>query len=177
MRPFRTLLRIALIAACGWSATARAQEQDLQQWTLLAATGKVSGDVVIWAEVQPRITDDVGRLGQLLIRPAIGYQIDRDVQFLAGYAYVRTDPLGRRATNEHRAWQQLIWPIAKGSAGLNVFARTRLEQRTVEGFAAHWEEINAFTNLTAPQSGSEQSGNILKAMQKVTGTGPASARG
>ena len=48
---------------------------------------------------------------------------------------------------------------------------------TVEGFAAHWEEINAFTNLTAPQSGSEQSGNILKAMQKVTGTGPASARG
>ncbi|MFN9633000.1 MAG: 3-oxoacyl-ACP reductase, partial [Erythrobacteraceae bacterium] len=50
-------------------------------------------------------------------------------------------------------------------------------ERTVEGFAAHWEEINAFTNLTAPQSGSEQSGNILKAMQKVTGTGPASARG
>jgi NAD(P)-dependent dehydrogenase (short-subunit alcohol dehydrogenase family) len=51
------------------------------------------------------------------------------------------------------------------------------EERTVEGFAAHWEEINAFTNLTAPQSGSEQSGNILKAMQKVTGTGPGSARG
>ena len=50
-------------------------------------------------------------------------------------------------------------------------------ERTVEGFAAHWEEINAFTNLTSPQSGSEQSGNILKAMQKVTGTGPASARG
>jgi hypothetical protein len=39
------------------------------------------------------------------------------------------------------------------------------------------EEINAFSNLIAPQSGSEQSGNILKAMQKVTGTGPASARG
>jgi NAD(P)-dependent dehydrogenase (short-subunit alcohol dehydrogenase family) len=51
------------------------------------------------------------------------------------------------------------------------------EERTVEGFAAHWEEINAFTNLIAPQSGSEQSGNILKAMQKVTGTGPGSARG
>ena len=51
------------------------------------------------------------------------------------------------------------------------------EERTVEGFAAHWDEISAFTNLTAPQSGSEQSGNILKAMQKVTGTGPSSARG
>ena len=51
------------------------------------------------------------------------------------------------------------------------------EDRTVEGFAAHWDEINSFSNLIAPQSGSEQSGNILKAMQKVTGTGPASARG
>ncbi|OZA94256.1 MAG: 3-oxoacyl-ACP reductase [Erythrobacter sp. 34-65-8] len=51
------------------------------------------------------------------------------------------------------------------------------EERTLEGFAARWEEISAFSNLMAPQSGSEQSANILKAMQKVTGTGPSSARG
>ncbi|MEM6908707.1 MAG: SDR family NAD(P)-dependent oxidoreductase [Pseudomonadota bacterium] len=50
-------------------------------------------------------------------------------------------------------------------------------ERTVEGFAARWDEISAFTNLIAPQSGSEQSAGILKAMQKVTGSGPASARG
>ncbi|QYU69156.1 SDR family NAD(P)-dependent oxidoreductase [Leptolyngbya sp. 15MV] len=51
------------------------------------------------------------------------------------------------------------------------------EDRTVEGFAARWGDISAFSNLVAPQSGSEQSGNILKAMQKVTGQGPSSARG
>lgn len=51
------------------------------------------------------------------------------------------------------------------------------DDRTVEGFAARWNDISSFTNLSAPQSGSEQSGNILKAMQKVTGTGPTSARG
>lgn len=50
-------------------------------------------------------------------------------------------------------------------------------ERTVEGFAENWEKINEFSNLVAPQSGSEQSGAILKAMQKVTGTGPDSARG
>jgi len=50
-------------------------------------------------------------------------------------------------------------------------------ERTVEGFAARWDDISAFTNLKAPQSGSEQSGAILTAMQKVTGTGPSSARG
>ncbi len=51
------------------------------------------------------------------------------------------------------------------------------ENRTVEGFAERWEDISSFTNLKAPQSGSEQSGAILTAMQKVTGTGPDSARG
>ncbi|HSM52719.1 MAG TPA: SDR family NAD(P)-dependent oxidoreductase [Erythrobacter sp.] len=53
------------------------------------------------------------------------------------------------------------------------------EDRTVEGFAANWDKISSFTNLTAPQSGSEQSANILKAMQKVLGpdAAPSSARG
>ena len=50
-------------------------------------------------------------------------------------------------------------------------------QRTVEGFAENWDKISDFSNLVAPQSGSEQSGAILKAMQKVTGTGPNSTRG
>ncbi len=50
-------------------------------------------------------------------------------------------------------------------------------ERTVEGFAANWEKINAQTNLRAPQSGAEQSAAILKAMQEVTGTGPSSTRG
>ena len=51
------------------------------------------------------------------------------------------------------------------------------EERTVEGFAANWDKISEFSNLKAPQSGSEQSGAILTAMQKVTGKGPSSARG
>ncbi len=50
-------------------------------------------------------------------------------------------------------------------------------ERTVEGFAENWDKISEFSNLVAPQSGSDQSGNILRAMQKVTGEGPASARG
>lgn len=51
------------------------------------------------------------------------------------------------------------------------------DERTVEGFAANWDKINAKSNLVAPQSGSEQSAAILKAMQEVTGGGPSSARG
>ena len=50
-------------------------------------------------------------------------------------------------------------------------------ERTVEGFAENWDKISDYSNLKAPQSGQEQSGAILTAMQKVTGSGPSSARG
>ncbi len=55
----------------------------------------------------------------------------------------------------------------------------REEDRTVEGFAANWDKISEQSNLTAPQSGAEQSAAILKAMQKVLGpdAAPSSTRG
>lgn len=124
---------LALAASAAFPAAAHAQDEDLQQWTLLAAQGPVSDKVVIYAEVQPRFTDDVSRLGQLLIRPAIGYRITPDVTAFLGYAYVRTEPLNGRATDEHRVFQQLSFPILKGAGGFTVTGRTRLEQRTVVG--------------------------------------------
>jgi NAD(P)-dependent dehydrogenase (short-subunit alcohol dehydrogenase family) len=53
------------------------------------------------------------------------------------------------------------------------------EDRTVEGFAANWDKISAQQGLQAPQSGSNQSAAILKAMQEVLGpdAAPSSARG
>jgi NAD(P)-dependent dehydrogenase (short-subunit alcohol dehydrogenase family) len=42
-------------------------------------------------------------------------------------------------------------------------------ERTVEDFARHWDRISARENLQFPQSGAEQSGLILKAMQQVKG--------
>lgn len=134
-RPPVATRRSALAVALAMSVptAAHAQQEDVQQWTLLSATGRVSGDVVVYAEVQPRFTDDVSRAGQLLIRPAIGVQVDPDVQLLLGYAYVRTAPLGGRATDEHRVWQQLLWTAYRGPGGLTLASRTRLEQRTVVG--------------------------------------------
>ena len=45
------------------------------------------------------------------------------------------------------------------------------EERTVEGFAAHWPEIAERTGEIVPQSGSEQSQAILAAMQKAMAGG------
>jgi hypothetical protein len=121
------------LATATFPATLAAQEQDLQQWTLLAVQGEVAPRVVVYAEVQPRFTDEVSGLGQLLIRPAIGYRINDELTAIVGYAYVRTEPLGGRATNEHRLFQQINSVLHRGAGGLTVTGRTRLEQRTVEG--------------------------------------------
>ena len=53
------------------------------------------------------------------------------------------------------------------------------DERTVEGFAENWDRISAQSNLRSPNSGSEQSAAILKAMQDVLGAdaAPSSARG
>ena len=46
-----------------------------------------------------------------------------------------------------------------------------VEERTVEGFAAHWPEIAERVGEIVPQSGSEQSQAILAAMQKAMAGG------
>lgn len=109
---------------------ARAHDHDFQQWTQITAFGPVKDNFLAYLELQPRLWDNAARLGQMLVRPAVGYRIDADTNVLLGYAYVRTDPLGGIATDENRLWQQLIYPLLKMD-GLTVIARSRLEQRTV----------------------------------------------
>jgi NAD(P)-dependent dehydrogenase (short-subunit alcohol dehydrogenase family) len=43
------------------------------------------------------------------------------------------------------------------------------DERTVEDFARHWDRISARENLQFPQSGAEQSGLILMALQQLKG--------
>lgn len=136
MRAFVSMSVLAIVLlAIALPTMSHAQDQDLQQWTLLAAQGKIADRVVLYTEIQPRFTDDVSRRGQLLLRSAVGYQITPDVTAFIGYAYVRTDGLGRQGTDEHRVFQQLSFPIFKNANGFTVAARTRLEQRTVVGAA------------------------------------------
>lgn len=110
---------------------AHAHDHDFQQWTQMTAFGPVKDNFLGYLELQPRLWDNAGRLGQMLVRPAIGYRFTPDTNVLIGYAYVHTDPLVGITTDEHRAWQQLIYPLIK-TDGLTVNGRTRFEQRTVE---------------------------------------------
>jgi hypothetical protein len=111
------------------AAPARAADDDFQAWQQVIANTKLSQGVTGTLEVQPRFTDDASRLGQLLIRPSIGFQIVDKTILSLGYAYVRTSPETGAVTDENRLWQQLIFPIASRDGLFTVTGRTRLEQR------------------------------------------------
>lgn len=121
------------LAALGVPAPAQAQH-DFQSWPAVIVQAKVKREAFVVLEVQPRISDESQRLGQLLIRTAIGVQLGKRSAIQSGYGFVRTDPIGRTLTNEHRLWQQLLVPLTPPSARLTITARTRLEERFVEGF-------------------------------------------
>lgn len=101
-----------------------------------------------WAEAQGRLFQSGTRLGQTILRPAIGYKLSKDVSVWLGYGWIYTSPVGKDATNEHRIWQQVIWSHAFSWGKL--ISRTRLEQRfLVEGRDAGWR-FRQFIKYASP---------------------------
>ncbi|MGY6552264.1 MAG: DUF2490 domain-containing protein [Erythrobacter sp.] len=132
MAALRAGAAAAAIAAGVAAMPASASNQEFQQWTQITAIGPVKDKVLIYAEFQPRLTNDATRIGQLFVRPAIGYQIDKNTSVFIGYAYVRSEPEGRPASTEHRIWQQVAFKIAD-IGDLSIISRARLEQRNFLG--------------------------------------------
>ena len=107
-------------------------DDDFQFWQTTNLSAKLAEDITALLEVQPRFTDDASRLGQLLVRPSLGWGLGHGVVVSTGYAYVRTSPSGRAVTHEHRPWQQLAFPLVQQPSGLFLTSRSRIEQRIRE---------------------------------------------
>lgn len=129
-----SVLRTATLTALLFAPTSPsfAQDHDFQQWTLLVAQGPIKDDILVQAEIQPRLTNDASRLGQFQISPAIGYRISKKATVFLGYMFVHTDPVDRSAFDENRFYQHIVYPIGK-VGNVSVTARTRIEARMVVG--------------------------------------------
>lgn len=101
---------------------------DEQAWLNLTTMGPLSGDVVYFAEVQPRVGDGISRLDALLLRGAVGVKLSPAATLYQGYAHVVTPVDGGRDVNEERSFQQLNLALGKPLGG-ELSSRTRLEQR------------------------------------------------
>lgn len=117
----------ATLATLPLTANAETQE-DEQVWVNLTAMGPVSGDLVYFAELQPRTGDGSSRLDQLLLRGAAGWKLSPKVTVYQGYAHVVVPVDGGKDVNEERSFQQVSWNMAKPWGG-ELSSRTRLEQR------------------------------------------------
>lgn len=132
------------------AGTAHATDEDTQVWSIVNATGALSDKVVLAVEGQARLSDDASRLGQAIVRPSVGWRLDGSKTASLGYAYSRSTPKGRPATEEHRGWQQLVYRLAGDGTGLTLTGRTRLEQRWVEGRDGTGWRVRQQVRVTAP---------------------------
>lgn len=127
--PPRLLSVAACLSLAGLPATVRAEtRQDEQAWLNLTAMGSIKGDLVYFAELQPRFGDGVSRLDQLLLRGAVGWKLSPAATLYQGYAHIVVPVEGGRDVNEERSFQQLSWTLGKPWGG-ELSSRTRLEQR------------------------------------------------
>lgn len=125
-RPFGFVLLLAMIGM--WSDLARAStNHDGQFWFPVYNRFSISHNIKGWAEVNPRFGDDISEIHQLLIRPALGYEVKSNLSIWQGYAWVTNyEP---RFSDEHRLYQQLSYRM--GFTNLNISTRTRMEERFI----------------------------------------------
>lgn len=152
----KPILRAAITPALLLMAfPAHAASEDRHVWGATTATISASDKTLIWLEGQARFYDDAGRLGQVLLRPGVGYRLNATTTAFLGYAYVHTDMLAGPDTREHRVWQQLSFRALGDGKGLTVTGRSRLEQRFMEGSGDMGLRFRQQIRLTAPIDGTK----------------------
>jgi hypothetical protein len=102
------------------------------EWPWNAPPSESASPLRWWFDGQVRFLDDADGFNQGIVRPGLGYALDEHHALWAGYAWIRTSPVGPADDfDEHRAWQQ--WTYTHSPADHWTFQhRSRFEQRWVE---------------------------------------------
>lgn len=106
-------------------------------------------------EGQWRRHDVVVNWQQFLLRPAVNYQVTKNLMLTGGYAFIETYRYGdypaRERFPENRVWQQAL--LTTKFLGRDWQHRLRLEQRFFGGYAARYENRIRYmlrTNIPLP---------------------------
>lgn len=138
-------LRVA-IAAVVWGLSVGGEtfaqspstfNQDFRLWSPIFMTAKLPNSFLAHLEVQPRFADldEDGHIDQLLLRPAVGYQLTEHLSLWQGYAWVgnynqRHTPPQSPFFDESRIYQQVLY--TRKFESFKIVSRTRLEERWIE---------------------------------------------
>jgi hypothetical protein len=99
-------------------------------------------------ELQGRHRDGVTGFDQLLVRPAIGFDVTERSSLWAGYGYTPSFPATGDVLTENRIWQQYLW--AGPGLGSALQWRSRVEERWIEGDARMAWRYRQFWRLARP---------------------------
>lgn len=144
----------ALVAAIG-AVPAAAADEDLAVWNAQFVKFHADKDdkIFVRLESQQRITGDVSRLGQFIIRPYVAYQVDDNLQIGGGYAYFRSESGAVESgfIFEHRAYAEVNYRVLDRPR-LKIDTRTRLETRQWENIPDHSIRARSMVQATIPVS-------------------------
>lgn len=119
-----------LVAGIGSEALADGStlSNDFRLWSPVFLTVPLSTSFIGYAEVNPRLGEDVSNLNQLILRTAIGYKLNDHWSVWQGYAW--NTVYQPEFNDEHRVYQQLSYketfPLIK------IMSRSRLEERWID---------------------------------------------
>jgi hypothetical protein len=131
--PYKYWLLMGLSALCltvmlGVSGTAQADsDEDLQLWSPVFLTVPVSEKWKLALETQPRFKSNITELGQMIVRPSIGYQLTPKFSLWQGYAYT---PQFNPHVNVQNIWQQAV--LETHPKAFTLRNRLRLEERFIQ---------------------------------------------
>jgi hypothetical protein len=120
----------AICSAASTAASAQEIESDFESWNAIAIAGQVKEDsrLLFWFDGHARYRDNASDLGVSILRPALGWRFNQDLDVWAGYARVVSRGEGRPDIEEDRFWQQATFALPSVFGG-TVGGRSRLEQR------------------------------------------------
>lgn len=149
----KNLIPAYVLATAFLPCAAQAADEDANIWLAQTTNIDLGNGAILTLEAQERFTNDASRLGQLLLRPAIGYKVNKTTTMSLGYAYVMTDPIGPAKSHEHRIFQQLSFRLLGDGKGATLTGRTRFEQRFFENQNGTGLRLRQQLRLTVPLAG------------------------
>lgn len=150
------LLTSVLGLVCLFAVANRAEAQidtvtDERVWFTFSLQGPIGADSSPWrltVESFFRSRDGVNELDSAAVRPILSYNIDKHSSVGGGYALGPMFPITGGTTIENRFFEQYVWtqPLAGGSLS----ARTRFEQRFIEGNSGVDHRFREYVRYTHP---------------------------
>jgi hypothetical protein len=151
VRPLSPLAAILFMASA--APAAAGAPDDAQAWTTISASGPVSGPWLAQAEATSRFGNDLPRLYQQELIVGAGYRFGKAASLYGGYGIVIDFRPHQPNRIEHRPYQQLNLTLGKLGGG-TVSARTRLEERFIEGFGDMGLRVRQQVRYVHPLAGS-----------------------